>query len=123
MKRLDEAGEVRFGKTDEIESAVANYETAYRMQTAVPELMDVKGESAATRKLYGLDAKYPQTQDFRPAVSDRPAAGGARRPLHRIDVPVCRRARTAGTSTAIFAKATRTTRGPSISRSPDCLRT
>jgi Protein of unknown function (DUF1501) len=64
MKHLDEAGEVRFGKTDEIESAVANYETAYRMQTAVPELMDVKGESEATRELYGLNAKFPQTQTF-----------------------------------------------------------
>ena len=64
MKRLDEDGEVRYGKTDAIESAVANYETAYRMQTAVPELMDVKGESAATRQLYGLDAKFPQTQVF-----------------------------------------------------------
>jgi hypothetical protein len=64
IKRLDEAAEVRLGKSDEIEAAVANYETAYRMQTAVPELVDVKGESDATRKLYGLDAKYPQTQIF-----------------------------------------------------------
>ena len=64
MKRLDEAAEQRLGKSDEIESAVANYETAYRMQTAVPELIDVKGESDAVRKLYGLDAKYPQTQIF-----------------------------------------------------------
>ena len=65
VRRLDEAAEQsRFGKVDEIESAVANYETAYRMQTAVPELIDVKGESAATRKLYGLDEKYPQTQIF-----------------------------------------------------------
>ncbi len=64
MKRLDAAAEARLGKADEIESAVANYETAYRMQTAVPELIDVKGESEATRKLYGLDAKFPQTQIF-----------------------------------------------------------
>ena len=65
MRRLDEAAEQStFGKVDEIESAVANYETAYRMQTAVPELIDVKGESAATRRLYGLDEKYPQTQIF-----------------------------------------------------------
>ena len=64
MKKLDEATEQRLGKSDEIESAVANYETAYRMQTAVPELIDVKGESEAVRKLYGLDAKYPQTQIF-----------------------------------------------------------
>ncbi|HET6573745.1 MAG TPA: DUF1501 domain-containing protein [Fimbriiglobus sp.] len=49
---------------DEVESAIANYETAYRMQTAIPELMDVKGETEATRKLYGLDAKYQPTVTF-----------------------------------------------------------
>ena len=49
---------------DEVESAIANYETAYRMQTAIPELMDVKGETPATRKLYGLDAKYQPTATF-----------------------------------------------------------
>ena len=49
---------------DEIESAIRNYETAYRMQTVVPDLMDIRLETDATRKLYGLDAKYPQTVTF-----------------------------------------------------------
>ncbi len=40
---------------DAIESAIANYETAFRMQSAVPEVADVSGESEATRRLYGLD--------------------------------------------------------------------
>ena len=96
MKRLDEAAEVRYGKTDEIESAVANYETAYRMQTAVPELMDVKGESAATRRTLRLECEVSADANLRPPVSDRPAAGGARRPLHRIDLPVHRRPRPLG---------------------------
>jgi Protein of unknown function (DUF1501) len=64
LRKLDTSVSDRLGHTDEIESAIANYETAYRMQTAVPELMDVTGESAATKKLYGLDARYPQTQTF-----------------------------------------------------------
>ncbi len=51
-------------QADEVESAIANYETAYRMQTAIPELMDVKGETEATRRLYGLDAKYQPTVTF-----------------------------------------------------------
>ena len=42
-----------------IEAAVRNYETAYRMQTAVPELCDLRGETDATRKLYGLDSPDP----------------------------------------------------------------
>jgi hypothetical protein len=39
-----------------VAAAIANYETAYLMQSAVPELCDITGESEATRKLYGLDA-------------------------------------------------------------------
>ena len=38
-----------------VEAAVHNLETAYRMQSAVPELCDLSGESKATRELYGVD--------------------------------------------------------------------
>src|SRR5262245_36579880 len=64
LRRLDEQARPRFGNADEIESAVANYETAFRMQTAVPELMEIKGESATTKQLYGLDAAYGPTRIF-----------------------------------------------------------
>jgi len=43
----------------QVEAAIKNYETAYRMQTAVPELCDIRGESAATKHLYGLDSTDP----------------------------------------------------------------
>ncbi len=39
----------------EIASRIAAYELAFRMQTAAPELVDLSGESTATRELYGLD--------------------------------------------------------------------
>src|SRR5262249_45802728 len=39
-------------------------ELAFRMQAAVPQLLDLKGETPATRKLYGLDDSYPQTKTF-----------------------------------------------------------
>jgi hypothetical protein len=64
LHQLDRTVHNRLGKPDEIESAIANYETAFRMQTAVPELMDLTGESAATTKLYGLDAPYEPTRIF-----------------------------------------------------------
>jgi hypothetical protein len=64
LRRLDDSVAARAGHDDAIESAIANYETAYLMQTAVPELMDLKGETAATKKLYGLDAKYAPTRIF-----------------------------------------------------------
>jgi hypothetical protein len=64
LRKLDQAGTERYGRSDEIDSAVANYETAYRMQTAVPELMDLAGETAATKKAYGLEAGYEPTRIF-----------------------------------------------------------
>jgi hypothetical protein len=64
LRRLDRGIQERTRNADEIESAIANYETAYRMQTAVPELMETRGESAATRRLYGFDASYEPTRIF-----------------------------------------------------------
>ncbi|MFO0841012.1 MAG: DUF1501 domain-containing protein [Gemmataceae bacterium] len=43
------------GPDDRLESAIANYELAYRMQTSVPGLMDLGGEAKATLRLYGID--------------------------------------------------------------------
>jgi hypothetical protein len=64
LRRLDAGIAERGGHDDALESAIANYETAYRMQTAVPELMNIQGETAATKKLYGLDAEYEPTRIF-----------------------------------------------------------
>ena len=64
LQQLDRGTLDRFGHLDKLESAIANYELAFRMQSAVPELMEIQGESEATRKLYGLDADYPQTRTF-----------------------------------------------------------
>ncbi len=45
----------------EIATRIDQYELAYRMQTSVPELMDVSQESAATLERYGPDAAKPGT--------------------------------------------------------------
>jgi hypothetical protein len=39
-----------------IEGAIANYETAFRMQSAVPDIADISREPKHIRKLYGLDS-------------------------------------------------------------------
>ena len=64
LARLDAAAVGRLGAHDELESAIKNYETAYRMQTAVPELTDLRGETAATKKLYGLESAHGPTRVF-----------------------------------------------------------
>ncbi|MBX2814676.1 MAG: DUF1501 domain-containing protein [Saprospiraceae bacterium] len=45
------------GHADEVDAAIFNDELAFRMQASVPELADIRGESPAIRKLYGLDAE------------------------------------------------------------------
>jgi len=39
----------------ELDARIANFETAARMQTAVPEALDLNAEPAHVRRLYGLD--------------------------------------------------------------------
>ena len=43
----------------EIQSRIASYELAFRMQAAAPELIDLAGESRETIDLYGLDREEP----------------------------------------------------------------
>lgn len=45
----------------EINTRIAQYEMAYRMQTSVPDLTDVSKEPDKTFELYGEDAKKPGT--------------------------------------------------------------
>jgi uncharacterized protein (DUF1501 family) len=64
LRKLDQGAVERMGSDDKLESAIANYELAFRMQTAVPEVVDFKGESATTKAMYGFDEKYSPTQIF-----------------------------------------------------------
>lgn len=45
------------GSNDAVESAIKNYEMAFRMQSLVPDVLDLSRETAATQKLYGIDSK------------------------------------------------------------------
>lgn len=45
----------------EIQSRIAQYEMAYRMQTSVPEVMNTEKEPDYIYKMYGADAKIPGT--------------------------------------------------------------
>lgn len=60
IRQMDQQFLATVDNNDHVESAIRNYETAYRMQAAVPELVDLRGESEATKKLYGLDAEDPK---------------------------------------------------------------
>ena len=52
------------GHNSQVEAAIRNHEIAYKMQAAVPELCELKGETDATKRLYGLDSPDDQTAAY-----------------------------------------------------------
>ena len=66
LDRLAELNQQRFDDVGdpEIQSRIAQYEMAYRMQTSVPELTDISDESQETLDLYGPDVTKPGTFAF-----------------------------------------------------------
>src|SRR5207247_1452823 len=43
------------GPEASLEARISSFELAFRMQTELPRVEDLSGESAATQKLYGMD--------------------------------------------------------------------
>ena len=64
LDRLDQSVLERVGRYDALESAISNYELAYRMQMAVPEVTDLSNETEATLQAYGLETKSKGTATF-----------------------------------------------------------
>jgi len=64
LEQLDKQNLQQSGPNDAVESAIANYELAYRMQAAVPDLTNLAAETKATKGMYGLDHSYPTTAIF-----------------------------------------------------------
>ncbi len=62
----------------EIQSRIAQYEMAYRMQTSVPELTDISGESKHTLDMYGPEVKKPGTFAANCLLARRLAERGVR---------------------------------------------
>lgn len=58
---IEEMNHARLGiiGDPEIETRIASYEMAYRLQTSAPELMDLKKESKETLEMYGCDPDKP----------------------------------------------------------------
>ena len=62
----------------EIEAKIAQYEMAFRMQTSVPEIMDLSEEPESTFALYGDDARQPGTFAANCLLARRLAEKGVR---------------------------------------------
>jgi hypothetical protein len=68
----------RLGEIPELEARIAGFETAARMQTAVPEVLDLSGETAETRRLYGLDEAATREYGSRCLLARRLVERGVR---------------------------------------------
>jgi hypothetical protein len=64
IRQLDRRFSDGHERPDPVESAIRNYELAAKLQTSVPELLNLRGESWIMRKLYGLDASFEHTRTY-----------------------------------------------------------
>lgn len=64
ISRMDQSHLAHLKGDEQVESAIRNYEIAYRMQSAVPNLVDLKGETEATKTLYGLDSPVREKAEY-----------------------------------------------------------
>jgi hypothetical protein len=62
IKALNQQSKERTGNENVLDSVIANYELAFRMQTSIIEAADIRNETPATKQLYGLDE--PMTETF-----------------------------------------------------------
>jgi uncharacterized protein (DUF1501 family) len=61
-RQLNALKEERSPQDRALAARIDSYELAYRMQMSVPEIIDFSKETAATKKLYGLDR--PESKEF-----------------------------------------------------------
>lgn len=62
--KLDRRFADRVAAKEAVLASVANAETAFLMQEAVPELTDISSESEETKKLYGVDSPNAQKAEY-----------------------------------------------------------
>ena len=62
LRKLNQLAVAQYPDDDALRARVRSYELAYRMQTAVPEVVRFDQETAATKRLYGIG--QPPTETF-----------------------------------------------------------
>src|SRR5207247_8228028 len=77
LARLNQLNLERTGDP-EITTRIAQYEMAYRMQTSVPELLNVSGEPQHIFDLYGPESRRPGTYAANCLLARRLAERGRR---------------------------------------------
>jgi len=77
LRKLNEMNHASVGDP-ETHTRIQQFEMAFRMQSSVPELTDVRGEPESTYKLYGEEARKPGTFAYTALLARRLAERGVR---------------------------------------------
>jgi hypothetical protein len=86
VARLNEHRRRRYPHETDLEARIRNYELAARMQLCAEELLDISGETAATRALYGLDDPVTENFGTRCLMARRMVEAGVR--FTQVMVPI-----------------------------------
>src|SRR4029079_13324346 len=78
VRQLNEEHARRFPENTELDARLHDFETAARMQAAVPDAVDLSRETAGTRQLYGLHQPATQTYGTRCLLARRLIEQGVR---------------------------------------------
>ena len=78
IHQLNTLSAVEYPQDQELIARIRSYELAFRMQAAVPEAVDLRHESEATKQLYGLDEKTTELAAGRLLVARRLVERGVR---------------------------------------------
>jgi hypothetical protein len=78
LQELNEAHRQAHATNSELQARISNYELAARMQTSVPGILDLSGESEETRRLYGLDQDATREYGTRCLLARRLVEEGVR---------------------------------------------
>jgi hypothetical protein len=78
IHELNQLSAVRYPEDEQLRARIQAYELAFRMQDSIPEVLDLKHETAETRQLYGLDNATTAIYGQRLLVARRLAERGVR---------------------------------------------
>src|SRR5678815_5783786 len=78
LARLNEEHRTNYPLDSDLEARIRNYELAARMQLTASDVLDLSKESAATRKLYGLDNEETASYGRRCLMARRLVEAGVR---------------------------------------------
>jgi hypothetical protein len=78
VNRLNREALLKSSDSVELSARIATYELAFRMQSHAPRVVDLRGETTATRRLYGLDREVTAEFGTRCLLARRLIESGVR---------------------------------------------